>query len=50
MVEGEEAEKWNRHNTHVCIFAHNHGCNPFDSDPINWKIFKPAPAAPGNEA
>lgn len=37
-IEDEEAEKWLRHVESVCLLAHTHGMNPFDSDPIVWEI------------
>ena len=37
-IEGEEAEKWNSHCSSVARLASTHGMNPFDSDPIRWKV------------
>lgn len=37
QIEGEEAEKWDRYNTKLAVFAKIHGMNPFDRDPIKWK-------------
>ena len=38
FLEGEEAEKWERHNIAVAHLAQNHGMNPFEKDPIKWTI------------
>jgi hypothetical protein len=36
IVEGDEAEKWDKHQTSISLLAQIHGMNPFQNDPINW--------------
>jgi len=38
LLEGEQAEKWDAHNHFLNGFAHLHGKNPFDDDPVFWTI------------
>jgi hypothetical protein len=37
-ITGKEAEKWILHNRLIATLASVQGQNPFDYDPINWKI------------
>jgi len=38
IVEGDEAEKWDRHCQGLVMFGQVHNCNPFEIDPIKWTI------------
>ena len=38
IVEGEEAEKWQKNNESVVAIAYVHGMNAFDSNPIKWRV------------
>jgi hypothetical protein len=38
MIEGDEAERWESMSTTLAILANAHGMNPFDKNPIKWKI------------
>ena len=37
VIEGLEAEKWDKHCTAVGTLAYTHGMNPFDDDPVKWQ-------------
>jgi hypothetical protein len=37
-IEGEEAEKWDKHITGLASLADIHGMNPFDTDPVRWQV------------
>ena len=39
-IKGKEAEKWTLHNRLIATLASVQGQNPFDYEPINWKITK----------
>lgn len=39
MLDGEEAKKWEEYSKSLAIFAGTHRMNPFETDPLNWKIF-----------
>lgn len=40
IIEGKEAKKWGKHGDTLVMLAHVHNSNPFDTDPIDWKIKK----------
>lgn len=39
-IKGDEAQKWSDHNKTLAILAQSHRMNPFDIDPVRWKVKK----------
>lgn len=48
ILEGVEAERWDKHVTSLSIMAHNRAGNqnPFDADPVQWTILRKYPNLP----